>query len=236
MYSSGANARDAALKMQETGGMLVKVSSRNLSPGEPIEIAVSAGAAKLELKGRVLQSLGDRGVAITFEISERVLDGLTSAAATSAAENAYWSDEQQASPTKGQVPIREKIKTANKAERIALALHGSKPERNLLIRDRDKSLHQYVIRNPKIGIDEVASIAKMSAVAPDVLAFIAAKREWFSRPEIAAGLIRNPKVSAAVAKKLMQHVSERELRLRAKGAGVREAIAQEARRRLLRRK
>ena len=210
-------------------------------PEQALEISIETPQGVATLAGSVIQALAGHGVAIRFDASDAALTALTGAAKADDSEGkvtARWHEDGEenapraARPT--DVPIRERLKTATKPEKIQLALHGSRAERSLLIRDRDKSLHQYVIRNAKLGLDEVATIARMSTVAPDVLAYIAGKREWFQRPEIASAMIRNPKVSAVVAKKLLSFVLARELRQLAKGTGVREAIAQEARRRLLR--
>ena len=252
-FASAAEVANAASEIDGKGGILVQVSSANTVLGQPIQVTLRSPSGEVTVDGSIIQALGDHGVAIRFETKalEKVTGGVAATGQGASPKNASWADGASSSPEPAKetagpiarrpqaarasdVPIRERLKTATKAEKIQIALHGSKPERNLILRDRDKSLHQYVIRNPKLGLDEVASIARMSTISADVLGFIVGKREWFQRPEVAAALVRNPKVSAASAKKLLAHISPQELRQLAKGNGVREAIAREARRRLLR--
>ena len=240
-YDSKRDVAAALAELRKNKGILYSVADQGLAPGASLTAVIRVGSREVEIAATVIQALAGHGLAVHFDADHESLAPLRGEDGGSA-ENveATWHDGEPSvetgKPRKVDLPLRERLKTATKPEKIQLALHGTRPERNLLIRDRDKSLHQYVIRNPKLGLDEVAAIARMSNLAPDVLAYIAGKREWFQRPDIASALIRNPKVSAVVAKKLLNFVTNQELRQLAKGSGVREAIAQEARRRLLRKR
>ncbi|MBT8495505.1 MAG: hypothetical protein KJO07_20820, partial [Deltaproteobacteria bacterium] len=144
-----------------------------------------------------------------------------------------WTDAEDSGSSAALSPF-QRIKTASMTEKIHMAKHGSKSERAAVIRDPNKTLHQYVIRNPHVQLDEVGQMARMTAVSPDVLKFISDKREWYQRPEIAAALVRNPRTPVPLAVKVLRHVSKNELRQIAKGNGVRSAIASAARKLLLR--
>lgn len=219
------------------GGLLIRAPEREIQAGDSLalEIATPAGIAKLE--ATVLQVIVGHGIAVSFDRDNAALERLIAAArskpvAGADAPTAVWVEERKRRASRADEPIHERIKNATKPEKLQLALRGGRPERLLLIRDRDKSLHQYVIRNAKIAIDEVAAIARMTTVAPDVLKFIAERREWFQRPEVAAALARNPRVPLPIATRMLKHVSSMELRQIAKGAGVRERVAQAARKKL----
>ncbi|MEM9491232.1 MAG: hypothetical protein AAGC55_18935 [Myxococcota bacterium] len=129
--------------------------------------------------------------------------------------------------------VGQRVRSASQGEKIQLALHGNHDERAAILRDSNRSLHKYVLRNPGIRMDEVAHIARMTAVSPEVLNAIAERREWVRRPEIAAALVRNPKTPTTLAVKLLGSVSPNELRNLAKSSHVRSAVQAAARKRLL---
>ena len=76
----------------------------------------------------------------------------------------------------------------------------------LILRDINKSLHPYVLRNPHIGLDEVAAIARMPTVTADLLVAVCDRTEWSQRPEIALALVRNPKTPVPSALKVLGFV------------------------------
>ena len=110
--------------------------------------------------------------------------------------------------------------------------HADRDERMRIMRGADRSLHLYVLRNPRLGLDEIASIARMSALAPELLKAIADRREWFQRPDVAIALVRNPKTPVPLAIKMLNFVSPQDLRQLAKGSGARAPILAAARRKV----
>ncbi len=118
-------------------------------------------------------------------------------------------------------------------DRIQLALRGDRDDRAAILRDRNRMLHVYVLRNPALSLEEVSAIARMTTVSVDTLKQIAERREWGHRPEIAISLVRNPTVPVPVALDLLDHVSPAELRNLAKDGRTREPIQRAARKRLL---
>src|SRR5688572_27465642 len=85
------------------------------------------------------------------------------------------------------------LAAAAEAQKIQQALHGDKHQRMAILREPNKMLHGYVLRNPQLQLDEVVFIARMTTVSTDLLTFIAGRREWAERPEVAIALVRNPK-------------------------------------------
>jgi hypothetical protein len=117
-------------------------------------------------------------------------------------------------------------------EKIQKALHGTRDERNAILRDRDRTLHPFVLKNPQLDADDVLAIAKNAQMTPDLLKLIGERKDWFQRPAIAFALARNPKTPAEVAVRALDHVPLEALRQLAKG-GVLPHVAQAARKKLI---
>lgn len=128
-------------------------------------------------------------------------------------------------------PIRSEA--PSRMEKVQLALHGTRDERNAILRDRDRTLHAFVLKNPQLDADDVVAIAKNPQMAPDLLTQIGERKEWFHRPAVALALARNPKTPPDLAMRALEHVQLEALRQMAKGAGVPPHVTQAARRKLL---
>jgi hypothetical protein len=130
--------------------------------------------------------------------------------------------------------LHTRLRSATAHEKMQIALHGNKDERGLIIRDPNaKLLHQYVLKNPKLQLDEVATIAALRTVSAEVLKYIAGRREWAQRPEIAAALVRNPKTPVPLAVRLVPFLSVTDLRQLAKAPSTRAPILREVRKKVL---
>jgi hypothetical protein len=116
---------------------------------------------------------------------------------------------------------------------VQKALHGTRDERNAILRDRDRTLHTFVLKNPQLDAEDVVTIAKNAQLAPDLLKQIADRKDWLQRPAVALALARNPKTPPDVAVRALEHVPLEALRQMAKGAGVPPSITQAARKKLL---
>ena len=129
------------------------------------------------------------------------------------------------------VPIH--VDGPSRAEKIQKALHGTRDERNAILRDRDRSLHAFVLKNPQLNADDVVAIAKNAQLAPELLRQIGERKDWLQRPAIAQALARNPKTPPEIAVRALDHVPLDVLRQMAKGVGVLPHVTQAARKKLL---
>lgn len=105
----------------------------------------------------------------------------------------------------------------SQADKIQLALHGNADDRAAILRDRLRSLHQHVLRNPQITIEEVLAIAKSAGSGVELLEMIGGRKEWVSLPSVALALARNPRTPPGVGLRALVHVSPQDLRQLAKG-------------------
>ena len=125
------------------------------------------------------------------------------------------------------------IDGASRPEKIQKALHGNRDERNAILRDRDRTLHPFVLKNPQLNADDVVAIAKNAQVTPELLKQIGDRKEWSQRPGIALALARNPKTPPELAVRTLDHLPVDALRQMAKSTGVPPHVTVAARKKLL---
>ena len=188
-------------------------------PGSPIELEITvAGGTPVPVPARVAAVVPGVGVAVMFDAVPDALSAL-----------ARGEEEEEEEAPKG--PLSERLKAMTVQEKMQMALSGSRDERLALFRDNVKSIHVFVLKNPRIGLDEVQTAAKSPQLAPDALKMIAEHRDWSANPTVCAALVRNPKTPMPLALKALERVPVSELRALAKG-GAREQIVQAARRKI----
>jgi len=205
------------------GGLLVRGEApAGLALFDTVELELTGDFPPLDaglvLSGQVVQIVAGVGVAVTFD-----------PAAVAPAVAALREAETAAAPRAAARPATG----AETAAKIQQALHGNKDERSRIVRDSNRMLHGYVLRNPGLGLDEVLAIAKMNTVAPDLLSAIAERKEWAQRPDIALALVRNPKTPTPTAVRLLDYVAPAELRRLAKDSRTRTPVQQAARKKVI---
>jgi len=229
-----ADVRDQVAR----GGLLVRVevpTSLERGTDVALEILTPAGAALPP--ARVLHVLGPAGVAV-----ELAPDALADLAARA---ESFRGAEPGTPPTHELVtddaPAAAKPAAAQRApshaqqqaQKIQEALHGDKNQRMAILREQNRLLIAYVLKNPQIGMEEVLFVAKSSTTAPDLLSYIGNKREWSERSDVAIALVRNPKTPVQIAIKLLDFINPNELRNIAKLGNVRDQISSAARKKVV---
>ena len=106
----------------------------------------------------------------------------------------------------------QRIASMTIAQRIGLAMKGTREERAILIRDANKIVAVAVLGSPKMTENEVENIAKMASLSDEILRMIGNNRAWTKRYGIIAALVRNPKTPVAISMNLLGRLSERDLR------------------------
>ena len=202
------------------GGLLVRGDPpAGVALYDQVELEIAGDFAALQtpvvLVGQVVQVFAGVGVAVIFDPAP-LAAAVTAARSPSAAA-------PKPPPTAG----------AEQAAKIQIALHGTKDERMRIMRDSNRMLHSYVLKNPNLGLDEVLAIARMTTISPDLLASIAERREWVQRPDIALSLVRNPKTPTPVAVKALDYVAAADLRQLAKDSHTRPQVQAAARKKVI---
>lgn len=206
-------------------------------PGAGANVAMAAcqvtiavvGQPAVTVDARVATVIPDLGVALVFDGIPATLTALAERLRARATEpGAPPADEPR--PT-GPGPLADRLRKLSTPEKIALALGADREERFALLRDPNKLLHLYVLKNPRIGLDEVQYAIKSPSISPDALKYVSEHREWSCDPNVRLSLVRNPRTPNSIALRMLDLLPEREIRAIAKGAG-RPELVQAARRKV----
>ena len=231
-YFREADIRADYEKQLARGGLLVRITSGgDLAQFQNVKLELAAGPSVIVLDAQVVQVFPIAGVAVTFA-SSRALGGWVEAACAIASGDRDVEHEMVLVENQDEAgKPRNASLEAN--QKMILALRGDRDDRAATLRENNPALHSQVLKNAGLQLDEVAAIAKMRTVAPDLLKQIADRREWAQRPEIAIALVRNPKTPIPVAVRMLEHVPAAELRQLAKDQHTRSAIQHAARKKVI---
>ena len=149
------------------------------------------------------------------------------------AESAADESTDEEAERKRKASVTQKIASLSVAQRMNLAMKGSREERSLLIRDPNKLVSTAVLSSPKITESEIESMAKMANVSEEILRIIATNRAWVKNYNVMLALVRNPKSPVAVAMNLMNRLNDRDLRQLSTNRNVAEILRVTARKRIV---
>ncbi|MFH1811331.1 MAG: hypothetical protein ABIJ09_21505 [Pseudomonadota bacterium] len=110
------------------------------------------------------------------------------------------------------------------SDRIMVAKRGQLAARRHVLKLQDRNLQQYVLANPGLTSDEVAAMAAMTTLEPELLKRIGSRTEWLRHSSVVRNLICNPKVPMDLVEKLLGRLPETELRKLAKTGRVRDSV------------
>ena len=117
-----------------------------------------------------------------------------------------------ADPAEDALSTVQRIAAMTVAQKVSLAMKGSREERAVLIRDPNKIVGIAVLSSPKMTENEVENIAKMASLSDEILRIIANTRAWMKRYGIVAALVRNPKTPVAISLNLMARLTDKDVR------------------------
>ena len=127
----------------------------------------------------------------------------------------------------------QKISAMTVAERMGLAMKGSREERAVLIRDPNKIVGVAVLSSPKLTETEVESIAKMTSISDELLRIIANTRAWVKNYGVTVALTRNPKTPVAVSMNMLARLNDRDLKMLSTDRNVPEILRITARKKVV---
>jgi hypothetical protein len=142
-------------------------------------------------------------------------------------------DPEAPPPDEDEQTALQRITAMNVAQRIALAMKGSREERAILIRDPNKIVGVAVLSSPKMTENEIEGIAKMASVSDELLRIIANTRAWMKRYGVVVALARNPKTPVAISMNLLSRLNDKDLRQISADRNVPEILRITARQKLV---
>ncbi len=154
------------------------------------------------------------------------------AAKEAAKEGAQKGEDEEGGPLefekveqKAQTVLQE-INKMNIAERVKLALSGSKTQRMILIKDANKMVAMAVLESPKIGIDEVLLLARDRSVAGEIITRVSQRRDWTKNYNVILELVQNPKTPIKDALSFVKQLHTRDLQLLSRDKNVNPTVRQ----------
>lgn len=128
--------------------------------------------------------------------------------------------------------VLQKIARLTVGQKVILALKGTREERVILVRDPNRKVATMVLKSPKLGDQEVESIANMRNVSEEVLREIAEGREWMGKYPVVHSLVKNPKTPIGVSVGLVYKLNNIDLNKLKNNLDVPEAVRKKASRTL----
>jgi hypothetical protein len=240
---AGYAAVQADLVEMARGGVMVKVldaTGLELGTRVALELGLPSGASVRGDVG-VLHVFPGLGVAVSVDAA--LVDQVRRDAAGKPAGDGGARHERvepggpasaPAARPRSPSAIGGSVEGLTNAEKVQVALHGNRDQRNAILRDPNRSLHPFVLKNPQVGVDDVLAMARNGQTSPELLELIAKRPEWLQRPQIAIALARNPKTPPDVAVRAVEFAPIDALRQIAKGSGAPPHVIQAARRKVVR--
>lgn len=167
----------------------------------------------------------------------REVDALASAVELAEDEEVFHEDEVGEEVAEEKVlPLFQAVLLMSVTQKIRRAALGTKAERAMLVRDRNKVVASAVAHSPMLQLGEVESFTKSRNISDEVLRIIAKSPQWAKAYSVKRNLVENPKTPTSIAIPLVTQLREADLRQLAKSKNVPSPIQDAARRHLSRRK
>jgi len=117
-----------------------------------------------------------------------------------------------------------KIARMGVAQKVKMALLGSREERSILIRDGSRVVSRAVLSSPKLSDTEVESFAGLKNVDQDVLRNIAMNRKFMKSYTVMKVLVNNPRLPIDIGLTLLPRLIQNDLQLLTKNRDVADII------------
>jgi hypothetical protein len=195
--------------------------------------ALEAFLARSDVSTEMREFFGGRGIQPAAAAASAADAPLIESSAADDELAAIMAAEEQPTDDQARASTVEKIASLNVAQRMTLAMKGSREERAVLIRDPNKIVAVAVLSSPKLTETEVESIAKMANVSDEILRMIGFSRAWTKNYTVVHALVRNPKTPVAVSMNFLARLSDKDLRNLSTNRNVPDVLRVSARKRVV---
>jgi hypothetical protein len=128
--------------------------------------------------------------------------------------------------------VRNSIAKMKLPEKIKAAMFGNATARTLLIRDSNRLVQQFVLKNPRIQLREIEDFAKNPNLSEQVLRLISGNPAWTKSYLVKLNLSMNPKTPSDLSVKWVRYLNQTDVRRLSKSRNVPQVVVTSARRRL----
>lgn len=124
--------------------------------------------------------------------------------------------------------VWDRLRALSHTEKLLLASKAERSERAILVQDSDPQVLYYLLKNPRIGAEEVARVAKSAHLSFQAAELIVKTPQWMSSVEVKLALVHNPRTPSAMALRILPTLPQSEVARIARGAAVSQALKQGA--------
>ena len=128
--------------------------------------------------------------------------------------------------------IRQIVGKAKLPQKIKLAMFGNAICRGLLIRDANRMVQEFVLKNPRLQAKEIEDFTKNPNTSQFVLRTVAGNQQWMKGYAVKLNLVSNPKTPGDLALKWMRFLSMVDLKKLSKSKNVPQVVSNMARRKV----
>ena len=176
--------------------------------------------------------IGDSDPDVASAARESLDPGGQATVAAGEAADAEAGEPEAAADAHDDQTTMERIAGMNPAQKLQLAMRGTREARAILVRDANRLVAMAVLSSPKISESEVENIAKMTNVSEDILRTIGQTRAWAKNYSIISALARNSKTPIAVSLTLLSRLMEKDVKALTTDRNIPDVVRLAARKRL----
>lgn len=125
-------------------------------------------------------------------------------------------------------PLHAQMTNMSIAQKMRLAMVGSREAVHLLVRDPNKLVHMAAVRSPRVKFADAVKWAKNKSLPDGVIHYIANNRDWTSKYEVMVNLVNNPKTPLAETLSLLNHIRTNDLKQLARSRNVPMQVVRQA--------
>ncbi len=208
-------------------------------PAEPLAALLARSDTPAELRAFYASVRSDRAPEEAPADEEIAGEALLAAGSDSPAElpasteladpEAARSDVEEIEATPERRGTAQRLSMLPVADRLKVAVLGSREERSILVRDPNRLVSSAVLSSPRLTEAEVEAIARMTNVSGDILRAVGANRVWLKNYAVIAALARNAKTPIGVALSLLNRLMARDIKFLAFDRNIPEPVRLAAR-------
>lgn len=109
-------------------------------------------------------------------------------------------------------------------EKLLLAAKAERNERTILMQDSDPQVLYQLLKNPRIGVEEVARVAKSAYLSLQTADLILKTTKWSGSLDVRLALVHNPKTPPPMALRILPTLPTAEVAKISRGSAVNQAL------------